>query len=133
VTDWTTRVLPELTSPFGVEEVHSIWLTPKGWPGKGPAVLLLIPECEMQVCTLGPDGTPEMSINRPKINKNVKSWIRAACKTAEDLGAAVSFSCDTAEQADRAAKMASKLLPKHERIALERMYEAKTRARSSLS
>jgi hypothetical protein len=40
--DWTTRVLPELTSQYGVGELHTVWLLPKGWPGKGPAVSLTL-------------------------------------------------------------------------------------------
>jgi hypothetical protein len=46
-TNWTTRLDPEITASYGVEEVHQCWFTPEGWPGKGPAVRLLIPECEL--------------------------------------------------------------------------------------
>jgi hypothetical protein len=130
---WTTRVLPELTSQYGVEEMHDVWFTPKGWPGKGPTVSLLIPECEMHVAFLAPDGEPVTFVNRPKINKNVKLWVRHVCETARDMGASVTFSCDTSEQAERAAKMANKLLPNHERTALERMYEANSRTRAGLN
>jgi hypothetical protein len=131
--NWTTRLLPDLTRQYGVEEVHDVWFTPKEWPGKGPAVSLLIPECEMQVVFLAPDGEPIAFVNRPQLNKNIKAWVRTVCETARDMGASVSFACDTADQAERAAKMAGKLLPNHERTALERMYEAKTRARANLS
>jgi hypothetical protein len=133
MTTWTTRVLPELTTPYGVEEVHNVWFIPKGWPGKGPAVSLLIPECEMQIAFLAPDGRPVAFVNRPQLNKNIKSWIRTVCEKARDMGASVSFACDTADQAERAAKMAGKLLPNHERAALERMYDATARARGNLS
>jgi hypothetical protein len=132
--DWTTRVLPELTAQYGVkEELYTAWLLPKGWPGKGPTVGLLIPECETQLVFLAPDGEPIAIVNRPKINKNVKSWVRYVCEMARDMGASVSFTCDTAEQTERAAKMASKLLPNHERTALERIYRADTRARQNLN
>jgi hypothetical protein len=131
--DWTTRVLPELTSQYGVEELHDVWFTPKGWPGKGPAVSLLIPECEMQVVVLAADGQPVAVVNRPKINKKVKWWLHTVCEIAREMGASVSLACDTAEQAERAAKMAGKLLPGHERAALERMYDASARARTNLS
>jgi hypothetical protein len=87
----------------------------------------------MQVCGLGPDGVPEAIINRPQTNKKVKYWVRTVCKIAEDQDASVSFACDTADQAQRVARMASKLLPNHERTALERMYRADARARSNLS
>jgi hypothetical protein len=130
---WTTRVLPELTLQYGVEEIHNVWFTPKGWPGKGPAVSLLIPECEMQVVVLATDGGPVAVVNRPKINKKVKWWVRIVCEVARDMGASVSLACDTADQAECAAKMAAKLLPNHERTALERMYQARTRSRSNLS
>jgi hypothetical protein len=131
--DWTTRVLPDLTRQHGVEELHTAWFTPKAWPGKGPAVSLLIPECEMQVVVIAADGQPIAVVNRPKTNKNVKRWVRTVCETARDLGACVSFAGDTAEQVERAAKAASKLLPSHERAALERLYDAGTRARASLN
>ena len=52
MSNWTTRVLPEYTCPYGVEEVHNVWFAPKGWPGKGPAVSLLVPECELQCVML---------------------------------------------------------------------------------
>jgi hypothetical protein len=133
MSNWTTRLLPELTSPYGVEEVHNVWFAPKGYTGKGAVVALLIPECEMQVHGLGPDGAPHVLINRPKTSKKVKSWVRTVCEIAEDQNASVSFACDTAVQAERVARMASKLLPNHERAALERMYRADTRARGHLS
>jgi hypothetical protein len=131
--DWTTRVLPELAAQYGMRELHTAWFLPKGWPGRGPVVGLLIPECEMQVVFLAPDGEPVAVINRPKINRNVKSWLRHVCETAKDMGASVALACDTAEQAERAARMAGRFLPNHERIALERMHQADTRARQNLN
>ena len=77
---WTTRLRPELTGPFGVEELHNVWFTPKEWPGKGPVASLLIPECEMHFCMLGPDGAPVTFVNRPKTNKKVKCWVRTVCE-----------------------------------------------------
>jgi hypothetical protein len=29
MTDWTTRIDPELTRPFGVEEIRIVWITPR--------------------------------------------------------------------------------------------------------
>ena len=130
---WTTRLRPELTRPFDVEEMHSVWFIPKGWPGNGAVASLLIPECEMHFCMLGPDGAPVTFVNRPKANKKVKCWVRTVCELANERGAAVSFSCDTAEQAERAARMAVKLLPNHQRAALERMYEANSRSMGGLN
>ena len=69
MSNWTTRVLPEYTCPYGVEEVHNVWFAPKGWPGKGPAVSLLVPECELQCVMLASDGEP-MTYTRPQVNKN---------------------------------------------------------------
>ena len=131
--DWTTLLKPELIAPFGIAELHSAWFLPKGWPGKGTTVTLLIPECEMQVVEPGPDGVPVAFINRPQINKSVKRWVRTVCELARDMGASVSFACDTVEQAEQAAKRAGRLLPNHERVALERMYCAATRTRSGLN
>jgi len=131
--DWTTRVLPDLTRQYGVEELHHAWFTPKGWPGKGSAVSLMIPECELQIVVSADDGEPLAIVNRPTINRNIKGWVRKACDTARTMGASVGFCCDTAAQVEHAAKLASKLLPTHERTALERMYSASTRARASLN
>jgi hypothetical protein len=130
---WTTRVLADLTRQHGVEELHQAWLTPVGWPGRGPAVSMSIPECEIQIVLIGDDGQPVALINRPTRNQNVKQWVRTACEMAKDLGASVSFACDTVDQVERAAKLASKLLPTHERTALERLYAANSRARTSLN
>jgi len=130
---WTTRLRPELTRPFDVEEMHNVWFIPKEWPGKGAVASLLIPECEMHLCMLGPDGAPVTFVNRPKANKKVKCWVRTVCELAKERGAAVSFSCDTAEQAEMAASMAAKLLPNHQRAALERMYDANSRRMDGLS
>lgn len=131
--DWTTRIAPHLTSRYGVEEVHTAWFLPKGWPGKGNAVSLLIPECELQYVFLAPDGAPVACVNRPNLNKNIKTWIRSACKAARDYRASIAFACDTSDQVEKAVKLAARLLPDHERIALERMYEASSRSLSGLN
>jgi hypothetical protein len=107
---------------------------PKGWPGKGPIVSLEIPECKLHVCLLQLNGEPVVFVNRPRSNKNIKTWIRNACESARERQACLSFMCDTAEQAEQAANFAGKLLPKnYERVALERMYSPDTRARGDLS
>ena len=49
MSEWTTRLAPEITSQFGVEELHGVCFVPRGWPGKGPAVSLGIPECELSI------------------------------------------------------------------------------------
>ena len=38
---WTTRLPPERTRTYGVEELHCAWLLPRGFPGKGPVVSLV--------------------------------------------------------------------------------------------
>jgi hypothetical protein len=88
------------------------------------AITLLIPECELQfvVPSVG------IMVNRPQANKSVKHWLKYACKAASDQNAILIVACDTSEQAQRAAKMASRLLPKHERAALERIYQEQARA-----
>ena len=132
--DWTARLNPELTRSRGVEELHSVFLEPPGWPGKGTVVALGIPECEFQ-CVFMPtdDGEPVAMVNQPRINRNVKSWIRFTCEEARKLRAMLIFSCDTPEQAAKAAKRAAKLLPHYRRVAIERMYDAETRVRDRLS
>lgn len=130
--DWTTRVEPERTRSFGVGELHSVLFAPLGWPGRGPVVGLLIPECEMQFCAPA-NGGPVMMINRPVKNKNVRHWLRAACEMAIDFRACVSLACDTGAEAERWAKRAQKMLPGFYRVPLERMYHAATRAAADLN
>lgn len=130
---WTTRVTPELTKPYGIEELHHVWFTPTAGPGYGPTITLCIPECETQCVIPEPDQDPLIFINRPRENRNVKSWLRYICKWVTVDSFCVIFACDTAEQAEAAARLATKLLPNHDRAALERLYEANTRPRDRLS
>jgi hypothetical protein len=127
MSDWTTRVLPEYTRPYGVEEVHDVWFVPNGWPGKGPAVSLIVPECELQFVAIGSDGEPVTLINSPQVNKNVRRWLRYACKIATAHRACLFVACDTADEAERAAKRATKWLPNHQRSALGPSCSARTR------
>jgi hypothetical protein len=130
--DWTTRIDPELSRPFGVEELHSVWFIPPGWPGKGTTVGLGIPECELQVIWLDGKGEPVAMINRPRQNRSLKGWLRTACGIAKKQQAVLSLSCDTAEQAEHAAKLAARLLPGYRRVALERMAKATSRTDEGL-
>jgi hypothetical protein len=132
-TEWTTRLDPKLTRTYGVEELHDVCFAPPGWPGKGAAVSLGIPECELICTILAPDGEPIATVNRPKTNRNVKQWMRTACAIARERGAFISFGCDTVEQARIAARRASRLLPRYRRVALERMYDPATRCADKLS
>jgi hypothetical protein len=130
---WTTRLDPQYTTMFGVGELHNVMFEPPGWPGKGPIVSLLIPECELQFHFLAEDGQPVAMINRPAKNRNVKQWTRFACERAVEYGAVLGLLCDTAEQADVGARRIAKLLPRYRRIALERMNDPRTRVRAKLS
>lgn len=129
---WTTRVPPERTQPFGVAELHVAYFVPDDWLGAGPVIGLQIPECKMMCVSLAPDGTPLAMINEPQ-NKNIKKWLRGACEMAAEQKACLILSCDTNEQAERAAKKATRLLPKHERASMERMEDPATRCRSGLN
>jgi hypothetical protein len=131
--NWTTRLERALTAQYQVAELHSAWFTPKGWLGKGNTISLLIPECELQLTKVGDDGEPLTFINRPQVNRNVKRWLRTACEMANETGASLSLLCDPNDQAERGVRMARRLLPNHERIALERMYRGNTRCRSGLN
>jgi hypothetical protein len=130
---WTTRVPPERTASFGVAELHVVYFIPDGWLGAGPVVGLEIPECKMQYVMLAPDGTPLAMFNDPQQNKKVKHWLRVACEMAAKKKACLILSCDTNEQAERAAKTAARLLPKHQRASMERMEDPATRCRSGLN
>jgi hypothetical protein len=130
---WTTRQDPDYLAQFGVDEVHTVFFEPPGWPGKGPAVSLGIPECELQLVFLDKDGEPVAMVNRPTKNLNVKSWLRSACEQANKYNAVLMLQCDTREQAEIGARRVAKLLPQYRRIALERMYEPSSRRKEGLS
>jgi hypothetical protein len=120
---WTTLIDPALTRGFGA--AHGAWFLPRKCPPPPRnTIAFLIPECELQFNVPGVETT---LVNRPRENKNVRTWLKHACHEASDQNAVLIVVCDTADQAERAAKMASKLLPKHERAALERIYEEKAR------
>ncbi len=129
---WTTRLDPELTRQYGCEELHSVHFEPPVWSKQRTVVALGIPECELQFVTMAGD-VPIVEINRPQNNRNVKSWLRTACKVAAERQAWLNLSCDTAEQAEINARRVAKLLPKWRRVALERMYEATSRESGKLS
>jgi hypothetical protein len=123
---WTTLLDPALTRSHGFgPEAHGAWFMPRNCPAPPRNVItLLIPECEIQFVV---PGAPNVLVNRPQHNRNVKQWLRYACREARDRGAILILTCDTAEQVERAAKMTSKLLPKHDRAALERIYSEQSR------
>lgn len=133
MSEWTTRLPPEIARQFGVEELHDVCFASRGRPGKGPTVSLGIPDCELQHCLVAGGGTLVTTVHRPTGNLSVKYWIRYACKLATENNTAPLFSCDTVEQAELAAKRASKWLPKHGRMPLERTYDPATRADAPLS
>jgi hypothetical protein len=128
---WTTLLDPELTRRYGFNEAHAAWFTPRKCPAPPRnAITILIPECEIQFVRPGSDT---VLVNRPKINRNIKYWLRYACGEARDSDAVLIIACDTVEQVQRAAKLAGKFLPKHERAAIERIYTEDARGRSSLN
>jgi hypothetical protein len=130
---WTTLLDPALTAAHCVGELHQACFEPPQWPGKGPGVSLLIPECEMQFTFIAEDGEPATVVNRPEHNKDVKAWTIATCREAAENNAFLMLSCDTPEQVEVGARRIKKLLPRYRRVALERMYDPKTRASGALS
>jgi len=124
---WTTRIDAKLSDWFKVPELHAVCFAPVGWPGEGPTIALGIPECEMQYCRVGADGEPVMVVNRPQTNKNVHHWLDTVCDVASEERLFVMLHCDTPQQAKKAAKYATRKLPQHRRVALERMYDPQTR------
>lgn len=128
---WTTRLPVEMTRAYGVAELHTVWFLPNNWPGTGPTVRLQIPEGKISSFSLAPNGVLEMQIH-PQIQK-MKFALRKACSLAAEQRAALIISTDTNEQAEHAAKKATRLLPRHERAAMERMEEPAARSRSDLN
>ena len=131
---WTTLLDPEVTRTFvDSDELHGAWFVPKDWPGKGPSVVMEIPECILHASFPQPSGVPVVMVNRPGPNVNVRGLIRSACKRAREVHACIGFMCNTAAQAEGAATIAGNTLPGYERVALERMYGCDNRARGNLS
>jgi hypothetical protein len=134
MTKWATRMDPDWTQQYGVNEIHTVCFAPPSWPGNGgPCVFLGIPECELSFCFPDPDKQITAVMNRPIKNRNVKYWMRFACERANASAAFLMLNCDTAEQADTCVKQVEKLLPHYQRIALERMCAGDTRVREGLS
>ena len=131
---WTTLLDPEVTRTFvDSDELHGAWFVPKDWPGKGPSVVMEIPECILHASFPQPNGGPVVMVNRPGPNVSVRGLIRSACERAREVHACIGFMCNTGAQAEGAATIAGNTLPDYERVALERMYSCDTRARSNLS
>ena len=117
---WTTLLDPALTQGH---DAHAAWFVPKKCPAPPRKVIsFLIPECETQFVRSG-----MAFINRPQNNRSVKNWLKHACREASEQGAVLILTCDTPEQVERAVKLAEKLLPKHDRAALERIYREESR------
>jgi hypothetical protein len=134
--NWTTKmseVAPEMLAGYGVMELHVAYFAPVNFPGRGPAVTLGIPECELLVVLLRSDGEPLVFLNRPQTNFKIEDWIKSACRQAIDHHAVISFNCDTLEQLKQAVALAQNLLPQYERVALERMKNPETRSKMGLS
>jgi len=56
---WTTLLDPEVTRAFvDSEQLHGAWFVPKDWPGKGPSVVMEIPECILHASFPQPSGVP---------------------------------------------------------------------------
>jgi len=94
---WTTRLPPERTRLFGVEEMHVAWLLPRGYPGRGPVVCLTIPECELKFVS-GVEIAGAMIVytfDRPR--PSLARWIKDACKIASDENAVLFITADTVE------------------------------------
>ena len=133
MTAWTTRLPPERTRSFGVEELHCAWLLPRDFPGKGSVVSLSLPELQMKFMPgIEIAGMPVLWVfDRPR--PSVAHSIKDACKVATEENACLFIIADTAEQLEPAVRLATRRLPHHERGALERMADPAARARTRLS
>jgi hypothetical protein len=102
-----TRLDPEVTRAFGVEQIHAVHFQPFDDRG-GPrdAISILVPERDA------------ISILVPEASRQV---IRQALAKARRRRARVSIACDTFEQAEQALRLGRRLLPEHRFIALERV------------
>ncbi|MCL2429794.1 MAG: hypothetical protein FWD12_11230 [Alphaproteobacteria bacterium] len=95
-TTWTTRIPPSYTAPFGCAELHAVAFRPNDdRGGQRHSVIVNIPE------------TPDDAI-------------RHAFAMTNRLRARMVFLCNTRRQARQVAERATKQLPEHSRIAIER-------------
>ena len=124
---WSTRISPEQTRPFGVEALHTVWFEPDNWPGTGPTVFLQIPEGKIFSTSLTSNVVPIVLIHPPQ---KIKYALRKACSMAAEEKACLILHCDTPDQAERAAKKAARLLPRHKRAAVKRIYDARAETSS---
>jgi hypothetical protein len=130
---WATRWPAGITQRFGAEELHQVLFEPDGWPGHGVSVNLVLPECQLVIAFPAADGEPTVYVNRPQSNRNVKRW-RFACEAATKHRFLLGFCCDTAQQAEQAARRAARWLPSRRRMSLERILtEPSNWARSAMS
>jgi hypothetical protein len=95
--------------------------------------VLLWPEREVQHCVPGGDDDFSALIVRLPSSKSLKDCVRGTCSQATEEKAFLMFSCDTATEVARVVRWASKWLPQHRRMAVERLYQAQSRARDRLS
>lgn len=97
MSEWATRAPEKMTALFGLAELHVAVFQPNSDPGgAAPVVAISIPENE--------------------------AFLPSACATATAIGSArVVLVCDTHEQADATAEEAAAMLPKHRRVALDRL------------
>jgi hypothetical protein len=133
---WTTKIPDDIIKSHGhIGEIHNVFFLPKDWPGEGgPVVSMLIPECETQYCVIKEAG-PFVTVDRtyrPTTKEDIWRLLQLFCRKAVKEKAAVIFSCDTHQQAEATALLATTFLTTHERVALERMMEGKG-ARENLS
>ena len=82
MTAWTTRLPPERTRAYGVEELHAAWLLPRGFPGKGPVVSVSLPEGEMKfsIEIAGMQVLWLLGRPRPSVARSIKDACRLATK-----------------------------------------------------
>jgi hypothetical protein len=138
-TDWTTQVfVPQWLKERARyhADVHMAAFIPRGWPGKGKVVDLLLPECELQFVARYSDdpGKLVIAVNRPAINRDPEYWMQVACKQAKKDQGPLFLACDTAQQVAEAVALAEKFLPKHyRRFPIERLYDPKDRVDRPLS
>jgi hypothetical protein len=127
--NWTTKV-PTESSARRRKEFHLAMFEPERWRDDRAQVSLDIPVWKLTLCWVV-DGIPRVAYV-PTNTTSFRTAVRRACKEAIERQALLWFSCDTARQANLAARLAARWLPNHRRQALERMDDAESRERSKL-
>ena len=110
--EWNTQVPRKLLRRFPSDDVYAAIFVPRGWPGRGRIVTVLLPWRIL----LDVDNAP----SKPLPNESISDWLCRVCHEATHQQCAVFFICATSEHVEIAVDVPAVLLPNYTRVPLER-------------